>query len=318
MRNSRRSGVVYRITTEPPGSEQTQSLEEHVIVHTSVPARYFAGLLLLTIGLPVSGLAAPIDRLPSWSKVSFEWQSLWATARSRISIAAGHDDQFGAVWVLQAEESIAEKRAQETQLMTPGSGSLLRRSRLSIGKDRRLKEYHYKTGRLERIRREPSASTDVPSAQWPVTSRRDIPYPALEQDAILTSMPALLLVAGRVLDASGQAATVYVHGDHNFYRVRLSVVGQEQVEVDYALVGGMQQMKGERTAIVVGLQVDPVGTRGGKPEFSLLGLGGRVSILVDEQTRLPLRVQGRAPRVGETHIDLVAADIGPPPREQVP
>jgi hypothetical protein len=195
---------------------------------------------------------------------------------------------------------------------------LLRRSRLSIGKDRRLKEYHYKTGRLERIRREPSASTDVPSAQWPVSSRRDIPYPALEQDAILTSMPALLLVAGRVLDASGQAATVYVHGDHNFYRVRLSVVGQEQVEVDYALVGGMQQMKGERTAIVVGLQVDPVGTRGGKPEFSLLGLGGRVSILVDEQTRLPLRVQGRAPRVGETHIDLVAADIGPPPREQVP
>ena len=84
------------------------------------------------------------------------------------------------------------------------------------------------------------------------------------------------------------------------------------------LVGGMQQMKGKNTTIVVELQVDAVGTPRGDPEISLLGLGGRVSILYDEQVRLPLRVRGRAARAGETDINLVAADTGPPPREQLP
>ncbi len=250
--------------------------------------------------------------------MSFERHSIWVTARSKLSIAARNDDQLGAVWVLQVEESIAGNRAQETQLMTPGSGCLLQRSRLTSGKNTRLKEYRYAAEKLVRIRREPDSARDLPSAQWPVSSRRDISYPALEEGAVLTSMPALLLAAGSVVEAPGHAATVYVHGDFNFYRVRLSVVGEEQVEVDYSLGGGLQRMQGERTAIVVGLQVDPVGTPRGDPEFSLLGLGGQVSILLDEQSRLPLQVRGRAPRIGETYINLVAADIGPTPREQLP
>jgi hypothetical protein len=256
--------------------------------------------------------------LPGWSEVSFERQSAWVTARSKLSIAARNDDQLGAVWVLQVEESIAENRAQEMQLLTPGSGFLLQRSRLTSGKNTRLKEYRYAAEQLVRIRREPDSSRDLPSAQWPVSSSRDIDYPALEEGAVLTSMPALLLAAGSVVDTPDHAVTVYVHGDFNFYRVRLSVVGKEQVEVDYSLVGGLQRMQGERTAIVVGLQVDPVGTPRGDPEFSLLGLGDQVSILLDEQSRLPLQVRGRALRIGETYINLVAADIRPPPREQLP
>lgn len=275
-------------------------------------------MLLLTIALPVSGLADPVNSLPGWSEVSFERHSFWVTARATVSIAADNDDQLGAVWVLQVEESIAENRAHETQLMTPGSGHLLQRSRLTSGKNTRLKQYRYAAEKLVRIRREPNSSQDSPPARWPVSSRRDISYPAFEEGAVLTSMPALLLVAGSVVEKPGHAATVYVHGDLNFYRVRLSVVGEEQVEVDYSLAGGLQRMQGERTAIVVGLQVDPVGTPLGDPEFSLLGLDRQVSILLDEQSRLPLQVRGRAPRIGETYINLVAADIRTPPREQRP
>ena len=270
------------------------------------------------MALPVRGLADPVDSLPGWRGISFERHSALATARSNISIAARNDDRFGAVWVLQTEESIAEIRAQETQVLLPGSGRLLRRSRLSSGKDTRLKEYRYAAEQLVRIRREPDSSGDLPSTQWPVSSRRDIAYPVMDQGAVLTSMSALLLAAGSVPEAPGQAATVYVHGDLNFYRVRLSVVGEERVSVDYSLVGRMQQVQGERSAIVVALQVDPVGAPRGDPEFSLLGLGGQVSILLDEQSRLPLQVRGMAPRIGQTDINLVAADIGPPPRERLP
>jgi hypothetical protein len=90
------------------------------------------------------------------------------------------------------------------------------------------------------------------------------------------------------------------------------VAGEEQLEVDYSQDGGQERVTGERTAIVVGLQVDPVGTPRGEPEFSLLGLDGQVSILLDRQSRLPLQVRGRAPRIGETYINLVAADFQPP------
>ena len=270
------------------------------------------------IALPISGLSAPVNCVPGWSEVTFEQRSMWTTARSTLSIAARNDDLLGAVWVLQVEESIARNRAQETQLMTPGSGYLLQRNRLSSGKNTRNKEYDYAGEKLVRTRREPGRSSDLPPAQWPVTSRKEIPYPALEEGAVLTSMPALLLLAGNVVDATDQAATLYVHGDVNFYRVRLSVVGEEQLEVNYSLGGGDQQIKGERTAHVVSLQVEPVGKQRDDPEFSLLGLEGQVSILLDKQSRLPLQVRGRAPRIGETYINLVAADVGPPSREQTP
>lgn len=298
---------------------QPSHLRQCVIARKTILARYLTSLLLLSsIGLPASGLTSPPESLPGWREVSFERHSTWGSARSKISIMARNDYHLGPVWVLQVEESIAENRAQETQLMTHGSGRLLRRSRLSHGRDTRLKEYHHAMETLVRIRREPDSSSVLPSAQWPVSSRQDIPYPALEQHATLTSMHALLLLAGSVLNATGQTATVYVHGDVNFYRVRLSVVGEEALAVDFSLGGGRPQVKGERTAIVVGLQVDPVGMPRGGPEFSLLGLDGQVSILLDEPSRLPLQVRGRAPLVGETSLNLVSADIGPPAREQLP
>jgi len=268
--------------------------------------------------LPVGSLAGPFISLPGWSELSFERQTIWFAARAKLSITVRDDDQSGAVWELQVEESIAESRAQETQQITPGSGALLQRSRLTSGKNSRLKEYRYAAGRVERIRREPDSSRDLPAAQWPVSSRRDVAYPVLEPGAVLSSMPALLLAAGSVGETPGQTATVYVHGDLDFYRVQLSVVGEEQLEVDYSLDGGQQRVKGERTVIVVGLQVDPVGTPLGDPEFSLLGLEGEVSILLDRQSRLPLQVRGRAPRIGETYINLVAADIQPPHGGQLP
>jgi hypothetical protein len=213
--------------------------------------------------------------LPGWSEVSFERHSLWAAARATVATVVRNDEQLGAVRELQVEESIGENRARETQLMSPGSGYLLQRSRLTSGKNTRLKEYRYAAEKLVRIRREPDSSQDSPPARWPVSSRRDIPYPAFEEGAVLTSMPALLLVAGSLPEVPGEAMTVYV-------------------------------------------QVDPVGTQQGDPEFSLLGLGGQVSILLDEQTGLPLRVRGRAPRIGKTYIDLVTADIRPTSREQRP
>ena len=253
-----------------------------------------------------------------WSEVSFERHSFWVTARATVSITVRNDDRLGAVWELQVEKSIGKNRALETQLMTPGSGSLLQRSRLTSGKNTRLKEYHYAAEKVSRIRREPDSSQDSPPARWPVSSRRDISCPAFEEGAVLTSMPALLLVAATVVEKPGHVATVYVHGDLNFYRVRLGVVGEEQVEVDYSLAGKQQRVNGRRTAIVVGLQVDPVGPRQDDPEFSLLGLEDQVSILLDKQTRLPLQLRGRAPRIGETSISLVAADIRPPSRDQRP
>ncbi len=290
----------------------------YVISRRTRPARYFASLLLLTIALPIGGLAGPFSSLPGWSELLFERQALWVTARAKLSIATRNDARLGTVWELQVEESIAESRAQETQQIDPGSGALLQRSRLTSGKNSRVKEYRYAVDKVERIRREPDPSRDLPTARWPVSSDRNIDYPALESGALLTSMPALLLAASGVIEIPGHAATVYVHGDFNFYRVQLSVVGEETVDVDYSLAGGQQRVKGERTAIVVGLQVEPVGAQRGDPEFSLLGLSGQVSILLDKQSRLPLQVRGRAPRIGETDINLVAADVRQPAGGQLP
>ncbi len=274
--------------------------------------------LLLAPGSPAVAAQEPRAAGPVWRELVFERRSMWATARSKLSLGFGEDERLGPVRVLRVESSLASNTESETQLMRPGGYTLLRRERFTSGKNQRVKEYRYGPREVERIRREPGASPDLPTGEWPVSSRRSVPYPEFEGNAGLTSMQALLLLAGEVAGAPGESRTTYVHSDFNFYRVRMSVGGEETLAVNYTLDGGSTRVKGKRAAVIVRLDVDPAGTAVDAPDFSLLGLGGKVTVALDRQTLLPVQVRGTAPRLGETSIDLIAAEPGEPDGERMP
>ena len=246
---------------------------------------------------------------PGWRELFFERRSMWATARSRVSLGLDEHDPFGPVRVLRLEGSLASNTEEETQLLAPHSYALLQRDRLTRGKNQRLKQYRYGADQVERIRREPDTSAGPTPEQWPVSSRRTLPVPAFGEGSVVTSAQALLALAGEVIGAPGEPLIVYVHTDVNFYRVRLVAAGEEVVDVDYSLAGGSQRVRGKRTAALVRLEADPAGTLQDPPDLTLMGLVGEISIALDKQTRLPLQIRGLAPRLGKTNISLTAAEL---------
>ena len=246
---------------------------------------------------------------PVWQELVFERRSMWATARSRLSLGKGEQDPFGPILLLRLEGSLGSNTERETQLLATGSYSLLQRDRLTRGKNQRLKQYRYGADQVERIRREPGASEQQTPEQWPVSSRRALSFPGPGSGGVITSAQALLALAGAVIEEREQPLAVYVHTDVNFYRVRLVADGEETLDVNYTLAGGSQQVRGKRAAVVVRLETEPAGTPEDPPDLTLIGLGGEISIVLDKQTRLPLQVRGSAPRLGKTSIDLVAAEL---------
>jgi hypothetical protein len=64
---------------------------------------------------------------------------------------------------------------------------------------------------------------------------------------------------------------------------------------------------------LVRLEAEPLQPLPDKPDFSLLGLSGEINIAFDSLSGIPLQLRGKAPRIGTTEINLVAATGRHPP-----
>jgi hypothetical protein len=264
---------------------------------------------------------SPPVPLPDWQVLEYEQQAFWVTARSRIELtavveteaedAAGGGEQQ---WRLRAASSVASNREEVTVRLAASNGRALQRSRLSEGRDKRYKSYDFLPGYLLRERRNPPADASLPPAQWPVSSSKKIPYPENVGKAAITDAYALLELAGRFLASSEPTAEVVVSTDINFYRVQMSRGDDATIEVNYQLDGAQDAVSGARDTRAVKLQVKPVGTEQGKPDFSLLGLLEDITILFDPTTGVPLKLRGTAPRIGSTEIDLKTVTLRNPPQ----
>ena len=99
-----------------------------------------------------------------------------------------------------------------------------------------------------------------------------------------------------------------VHTDLNFYRITLSRGESKVIDVDYTLQGD-GQVRGKRRADCILVRAEPEGPQEDKADFSLLGLGGEISLYYDTESGLLLQLRGVAPRLGKTSIDLTAATL---------
>jgi hypothetical protein len=104
---------------------------------------------------------------------------------------------------------------------------------------------------------------------------------------------------------------VVVNTEFNFYLVRMSRSDGGPVEASYEVAGGSPST-GKRLTRGVTLAVSPLGEQVDKPDFSLLGLGGEITILFDEQYLLPLQLRGTAPRIGPAEINLTRVTLRDP------
>ncbi len=257
----------------------------------------------------VAADSAPVTP-PAWQVLEYEQQAFFVTASSRIELVPDSADPQR--WRLAASSAVASN-SEEVALELAADGSARHRSRLSRGKskEQRYKTYEFLPEHILRVRRDAPAGTTRPPGEWPVSSRRKIAYPPGADGLPVTDAYALLLLAARFLTSPGAAADVVVNTEFNFYQVRMSHSEGRTVETNYEVAGGAAST-GPRPTRGVNLAVSPLGEQVDKPDFSLLGLGGEITILFDQESLLPLQLRGTAPRIGAAEINLKRVTLRDP------
>ena len=259
-----------------------------------------------------------------WQILQFEKQRLWMTAQAEIVLDAlcGEDtaqpwSSHGlegppgrAVWKLSVESSVGSSSEQVTALLRPADLVLLYKERLSKGKEQRQKSYRYGDTGIQRTRRDPAPGEgERPANQWSRERQSlvDLTGEQLKARPLTLNYAILLAASDPALRRPDGKRTIFVHTDHNLYRVELHNTGLESIESE-ALIDG-RALVGARSVLRLALRVTDVGQPRDKPDFDLLGLGGDISILVDTANGLPLLLRGEAPHISETEIYLTAAEL---------
>jgi hypothetical protein len=270
--------------------------------------------LLLAIGAGLwSGIVMaeePASTLPAWQVLEFEHKAFWATARSRVEINS--DAANEQLWQLNASSSVINSSEQVKLTLDSKDGHVIQRSRLSSGKQQRHKAYDYLADHIVRVRRTPGADPNQPSAEWPIKSSKNIAYPKPANNGVVTDVYALLPLANRFQAGSDESAEWLVLTDYNFYHVRMTHSANTTIPVNFQIADG-QSITGTRDVRAVTLEVSPQGPLVEKPDFSLLGLHGRITLLFDKELSIPVQLRGTAPRLGPAEINLKAVTLRDPP-----
>jgi hypothetical protein len=242
--------------------------------------------------------AAMARQTASWTQLEFEQRAFWLTARSLVSLQPV--DSAGATWQLSSQSSIAKNSEAVTVQFDHATGQSQLRERTSRGKNQRYKSWSYQPGTIIRLRRAPEANSADNPQQWPLQSRRELPYPTLPAvGGILVDPTLLLWLAADALDSGTSPVSFDTHTDLNFYQVTATAQPAQMRGFDVDLPGDSQ-----RRVIPVKLRVLPLGTAIDEPDFNLLGLSGEITIYYDAATRVPLLLEGDAPRIGNAAIEL--------------
>ena len=272
------------------------------------------GILLIGACIALAGVTRAAEdalpQLPAWQVLEFEEKAFWATARSRLEILPVADDKEH--WELNVLSSVVDNSEQIVVRFEPATGRALTRSRLSRGKEQRIKSYQYEADFILRERQTPGTDSNVAPQKWPVTNSGRVAYPGTAGTMVLTEPYMLILLAQR-LQAQGpdKSMELIVHTDLNFYRVRLTSGNGIPIAANYA-VTGQGTVSGKRETLAVALQVTPEGTLADATDFSLLGLHGEIILFFERSSGLPLQIRGVAPRIGATAINLRSVTMREP------
>lgn len=274
--------------------------------------RYLLAALSMLSGATAmaSDKQSPPVALPAWQVLEYEQQAFFVTASSKIEIAA--DSENPQQWRLTANSSVASSSEDVVLDLAAVDGRAIYRSRLSKGKDQRYKVYQFLPQHIVRERRDPPADITTPPCKWPLSSRKEIPYPKAGAGIPVTDAYALLPLAERFLASAGDSSELVINTEFNFYRIRMTRGEDQSIAVNYQEAGVSGPTSGRRQTRAVAIQVSPLGKLTDKPDFSLLGLTSDVTVLFDVTTGLPLQLRGTAPRIGATEINLKAATLRKP------
>ena len=198
-----------------------------------------------------------------------------------------------------------------TLWMDPGTANSLQYEIRDSG--RRIRERTVRftdTGAFQSTRRPGKSDDDAVPATWTDKSSGFWDYAQRVDGApVLDSLALLYAIAASELQQTGDRLEVLVFQARDLVRVVLSVDGTRDTRVAYEATGddGTSSCRGSVRALRVRLAVLPFGEA--PPDFDFLGLKSDIVVLVEPESRLPLRIEGKASIVGKVTSTLKKARL---------
>jgi hypothetical protein len=209
--------------------------------------------------------------------------------------------------------SFLGRLSQSTIWFDGRSGETWQRVVLETGKRERYKASRFTRQGVFTVRVNPTdRESGQPRERW--TNRRETFYPLTPpSNGASVIEPGVLIyeVAAGGIRKPGETQALSVFSNESVLEIQAEGIGYTILRVDYELTQGGKTRRIANSnvkALEVALRAKPT-SGAARAELELLGLQGDVIILLDPQSRLPLRVSGRVRYVGQVHIELLAATI---------
>lgn len=303
---------------------------------TPVSGSLLAPIVLALIALaPPPSAAAPAeggfdpDRV-GWSEIRMTASKLFLAAEARLTlrtvpgatvapdlldVPAGQFTPLAPgpdVLELLYDARGAGRASRLTLLMDPGSGAALQRTQHDQQGKQRFRTYRFGLeGAYQRTFWPANASEkSLMPSHWTETTEGLRAYPIPPGARPVVEPTGLLYaIAAAALDKPGDTLDVLVFRRRDTQVVRIEVLPPKEVSVQYDELRprGAVQRSGRVLPLRLSLQGLPV--PGADPEdddLELLGLRGRLELLLDPATRAPLQLSGNVKIVGTVTLRLAA------------
>lgn len=221
-----------------------------------------------------------------------------ATKAVLLPAAQGTAIEPVAETYLRLDFRATQPKDVHTQLwLDPNTASALQRLRLNLDKgDERYRVYRFTREGVYRIRKNPrDGEADKPPAQWTNIKNTFYDYSTLPPDGMVVTEPTALFYIASVttLSQPGEQFRLVGFFDDRLHFITVRLDGFESISSNFKIrhSDGTNSITGERQALR--LAVTSTALDGKDSDLSLIGLKGKLRILVDKELRIPLELRGK-------------------------
>ncbi|TFG86724.1 MAG: hypothetical protein E4H19_04700 [Chromatiales bacterium] len=297
---------------------------------TPVPGKSLFLLALLVLAPALAGAAeAALDPARvGWSEIRMTASKFFLTAESRLALRTVTGATVTPDLLVVADQNFTPlapgtdvlelvydtrgvgRKSRLTLLMDPVSGAAIQRVQHDQDGKPRFRTYRFGVeGAYHRTFWPATASEkSLQPKGWTKTSEglRAYPVPPGKQP-VIEPTGLLYAIAAAALDNPGDTADMLVFRRRDTQTVRITVLPSREISVRYDEVWptGTVQRNGKRKPLRLSLQGMPVpGSNPNDDDLELLGLRGKLELLLDPATRAPLQLSGDVKILGKVTLRL--------------
>ncbi len=273
----------------------------------------------------VSAVTADETKLPPWSRLKFRARKLVVTADAEVGVelVASRDTTLRSPSTLEAplqpssdqlmeitvSSSMLGRVSQNQVLVEPHSLAVLQREQLDSKGRQRLKWIRFAQGSAAVHRRVPSDGDERKLDQDSWSDRQDTieTFPD-SADRVISEASALFPLISSLDPQSKQPRKLLIYARRQLNEVEIRQIDARAALTSYAVYDGSgrrEERSGKVDAIVY--QIEPRALDGSETDFKLLGLEGRIEILLDPKLLVPIEVVGKISPVGKVRVQLKEA-----------